>query len=321
MFYVKTFQLSNYGGYFSGKLFGNLQRKNSESSYFCVDCDHVECNPGSPRTVRRIEVDSSIKYKFNNFSYRCDNFTDNIGLDNFYFSGCSNTLGVGLPYESTWAYQLNKTLGGKDYINLGINGGSASQIVYDAYRFIENFGKPKAIFLLFPNLERYPFFTQQQHGAELVNTHWNNGSEAALNDVLKTTNPYDSSVFAFYNLVYSFELYCKALDIPLFWTCWDQALRRIITEYDLLINNYVNLEDYEHIILDENIPEGFSEKYRDEARDHVHFGTKFHYWVYSSMLDKYLGVSENDKNITKNEEDIKKISMFRKSLKKKGGIY
>jgi hypothetical protein len=323
MSYVKSFQFSNYKGYFSGELFGNNKDPGTESDYFCCDCKHKECNPDNFSKIIKQEPDSDIKYNFNNFSYRCDNFKENIGVDNFYFSGCSNTLGVGLPYESTWAYQLNKKLNGKDYVNLGINGGSASQIVYDAYHFIEKFGKPKAIFLLFPNLERHPFFHQRPDGAEFVNVHWDNGLEGKLSSVLKSVYPYDSSVFAFYNLIYSFELYCKELEIPLFWTCWDGALRRVIFQYGLSVKNYVNLETYAHLAIKDDIPDEFSKKYVDSARDLVHFGTRFQYWVYYSFLQKYLSETGNtlENDFVVSEEDLKKVWAFKKTLKKKGGIY
>lgn len=57
--------------------------------------------------------------------------------------------------EESWAYILNKKVGNSGpYINLGVPGAGWAEIIANVFTYIENFGAPKNIFVLLPNMER-----------------------------------------------------------------------------------------------------------------------------------------------------------------------
>jgi hypothetical protein len=68
-----------------------------------------------------------IEYKFNNYGFRTpDDFNDTD--EGNIFLGCSHTLGTGHHLENTWAYKVNKEVGGK-FWNLS-QGGTGIQTDY-----------------------------------------------------------------------------------------------------------------------------------------------------------------------------------------------
>jgi len=72
-------------------------------------------------------VNKTIEYKYNNLTFRGDDFDDQPCA---VFLGCSYTFGVGIPIENTFAYIVAKQLNLK-CINLGISGSTNDS----AYRF------------------------------------------------------------------------------------------------------------------------------------------------------------------------------------------
>jgi hypothetical protein len=57
-------------------------------------------------------------YKFNSHGFRSEEFSHD---NSVMFFGCSHTAGIGLPWESTWAYNVAKELNLKNF-NLGMPG-------------------------------------------------------------------------------------------------------------------------------------------------------------------------------------------------------
>jgi hypothetical protein len=95
-------------------------------------------------------IDANISYKFNQHGFRCDKFSDNPSI---VFLGCSHTLGIGLPVESTWAYQVARELDLK-CVNLGIGGGCNDTAYRLAYYWLNKL-KPKIVVLLSPSPDRF----------------------------------------------------------------------------------------------------------------------------------------------------------------------
>ena len=89
-------------------------------------------------------IDQPIAYKFNNHGFRADKF-DSID-PSVVFIGCSHTLGVGLPVESTWAHIVSSKLKLKNY-NLGVTGSSNDTAFRLLYYWIEQLKPSLVIFL------------------------------------------------------------------------------------------------------------------------------------------------------------------------------
>lgn len=87
-----------------------------------------------------------ITYDLNSFNYRSEEFD---GSASILILGCSQTFGLGLPYEYTWPQLLSKMTGLK-VANLAKPGESAQGQIRKAFSYFKSFGQPKYIFCLFP---------------------------------------------------------------------------------------------------------------------------------------------------------------------------
>jgi len=96
-------------------------------------------------------INRPITYKFNSHGFRADEFDST--KSGVMFLGCSHTLGVGLPYESTWAYMVSRSLRLKNY-NLGVGGSSNDTAFRLAHYWIEQL-KPKLVVFFSPDRSRF----------------------------------------------------------------------------------------------------------------------------------------------------------------------
>ena len=208
--------------------------------------------------------------KLNNHRYRCDDFTNLHNGTHVLFAGCSFTIGVGLFKEETWAWEIyNKMKNVSGYYNIGSGGASYTEIIFDCFKYINNFGKPKYIFILFPDLIR-----QDRHV----------GTEKARQQ---------KSVVREY---YMLESYCKENGIELIsasWTAlppdsfkfldkgWDEQI-----EFLNIFDTYLkfNFQDFCNDVV----------KFTDNsersiiAADNDHPGTAFHKAWAKQIYDEYI---------------------------------
>ena len=93
----------------------------------------------------------SFDYTFNGQGFRSDEFNNEPSL---VFIGCSNTEGIGLPLEESWAYQVWDGVGRPSpFINLGIGGAgydTMSRVLY----LLQDQVKPKVAVVLLPGIWR-----------------------------------------------------------------------------------------------------------------------------------------------------------------------
>jgi hypothetical protein len=283
-----------YHEYLSGELIGPTKTmnmiidKNTTYSEVCPDCSHDQCSSERNRSKWKLETynnnEPSISYRINNYGYRSDDITKEHSESNFLYSGCSNTFGVGLPLESIWAHQINSLLSGEKFINLGINGGSYKTMVYDVFKYIKNFGKPKGVFLLFPNLERHIEFINTKDDEVNIVLRMHQKTNLNIPEVISEK----TNMFEFYNTVKMLEDYLFELEIPLVWATWHSDLdKKILSEN--IFNNYIstdNFEIYEKIINSPR-PKQLDHKYWSVARDNSHLGSRHHLFYASLMYEEW----------------------------------
>jgi hypothetical protein len=89
-------------------------------------------------------IDRPITYKFNTYGFRADEFDST--SPSVVFIGCSHTLGVGLPVESTWAHIVSTKLKLKNY-NLGVGGSSNDTAFRLLYHWIKQLKPSLVVFL------------------------------------------------------------------------------------------------------------------------------------------------------------------------------
>lgn len=95
-------------------------------------------------------IDRSFSYKFNEHGFRSDSFTMKDGA---MFLGCSLTMGIGIPWESTWPYLVSQRLGLACW-NLGQGGGSSDTLFRLAYNWIPRL-HPRMVIVMYPAEERF----------------------------------------------------------------------------------------------------------------------------------------------------------------------
>ena len=112
----------------------------------------------NPETRERLKslgwTEDSVSYRFNSHGFRSDEFEG----DGVMFLGCSFTMGIGMPWENTWAYQVAKGLDTKCW-NLGIGGGSHDTCFRNAQEWIPQL-KPSRVFLLSPPPNRIELISE-----------------------------------------------------------------------------------------------------------------------------------------------------------------
>lgn len=230
----------------------------------------------------------------NTNNFRCEEFVKNHSGEHLLFSGCSTTFGIGLEEDEVWTKKLykkikeNKKVSG--YFNLAMPGTGCLEIVANIFKYINKFGKPDAIFLCLPNIER-DYIQINSDNVKMIDKdkilepesllhgrYLNNFYEKSL-DVLK--------INIFHYLLF-LEIYCKSNNIKLYYFSWDynfpeMDLDRFFTfSKDSFIDFFKNNSDTL-----------MKEKYSITSRDDQHVGTAFHHFWSNVFYDIYIKECEN----------------------------
>jgi hypothetical protein len=292
---------------FIGHVYGRMQQDeflpiipNYEYDFMCSDCPSSWINDGKSEQDL---YDPTLTYKLNNYTYRSDDFNKQDANKNFLYSGCSFTFGIGVPYESIWAYMLNDSIGSEKFLNLGIGGGSFESIIFDIYTYIKKFGKPKSLIVLFPPPIRVMAMNEEKRISIIPFRviHMKDKEEKLFYKNNKNLLDYDLWIMKFYNMVTALELFLENLGVKFLWGCWDMNVNKIFSQVSTL-KNYIDIygSTYDEIVAgieDRTIDySNYVNKYWQNARD-THPSVKEHFIFYKvferAWIDKY-GV-ENQK--------------------------
>lgn len=103
--------------------------------------------------------DREIIYAHNTLGHRSTYLKDLNFDDYILFAGCSNTYGLGLELEQTYAYKVAKKLQ-IDYYNLSLPSSGLDVLSYNLLTWLTRFPKPKHLFIQWPDESR---FVQKDH--------------------------------------------------------------------------------------------------------------------------------------------------------------
>jgi hypothetical protein len=227
---------------------------------------------------------TSIEYHFNGYGYRIPDKTSNSKSQNqntIACFGCSQTFGVGVKYEETWPFYLEKRLSNKQFItkNYGISGASADQIS----RIIHNYlltNKPKIICCLLPDMFRRELFDNSGSSSPRnFNNLWSEDIKLPLmvkckiydyNIVdwraYKRLSGEDNSLFNFIKNLKFIEALCKANNVDLYTMTWDPYVLSLTKEKKFSSDSFVG--DFTDTKFEYLLNWGEMEK----ARDGIHLG-------------------------------------------------
>ncbi len=102
-------------------------------------------------------LSKNIDYQFNSYGFRSEEFRD---ADNLVSLGCSFTMGIGIPYESSWSSIVSKKLNLANF-NLAVDGSSADCCFRLALNWIPQL-KPKIVLYQSPEISRLELFDDEQ---------------------------------------------------------------------------------------------------------------------------------------------------------------
>lgn len=251
---------------------------------FCYDCN---CHGYLTGKIDDIE------YSFNSDGFRSKEFKDVDTSNSFVYAGCSNTMGTALPSNIIWPQFLNEKLNGKDIINLGLNGGSVTSIITNIYRYINKYGKPMGVFVVFPNLSRLDVFLDEDPERVFSTLHFND--EEFLKIIPKDLD-YEKArpgkaAFDFISLFYMFntqikilEDYLESIDVPFIWTAWNKTITDIIERYSLTYKSFIDFGKSTDLDLIDKFKNHHYFKY---ARDEKHFGIEVHIAIAQSFFEEW----------------------------------
>lgn len=168
------------------------------------------------------EIDG-IKYHYNSHGHRCDEFKNNHLKKHILFAGCSETFGVCSPYGTAWPEYTYNFLDQENsgFFKLGHPGGGWQLILKSIMNYIDLFGDPDELYILFPNLERK--IEPKKIGKEIffLNIVYSpiESEEYYFNENGKyTENEYLYWFFEFKERMILFEKFCKLKNINLYWS-------------------------------------------------------------------------------------------------------
>jgi len=132
---------------------------------------HTKQDNANRRKIKNLNFNSeNVKYKFNDYGFRCDNFKTN---NNIVFLGCSLTLGTGINLENTFSQTIADKLK-LNNCNLALAGGSNDSMFRIAYHWLPQLN-PDVVVCFAPTKERSEFFIDNRH-ENLMATHTKNNS-------------------------------------------------------------------------------------------------------------------------------------------------
>ena len=206
---------------------------------------------------KKIKFDDTIRYSYNSFGFRSDEFTSVHNGDHVLFAGCSATEGVGGSLESCWSYMTyshllkNSKLSG--FFNVARHGWGYDIIISNIMSYINNYGKPDKIFILFPNIGRFYKWKEQNKDVEIFQYYGsmpNSAEDIEPESTWKrkiTTEEQRSNFIVFTMLIKLFEDYCATNNIQLAWSTWDDE-DAVNYKNAKIFKNFIEMPDPEVFI-------------------------------------------------------------------------
>jgi hypothetical protein len=247
-------------------LLKSIEKKEKIKALFFNEIDSTDRKPeeefinsGETPQLTKVKKDESITYSYNSLGFRSDEFIKDHDGEHILFSGCSETEGVGGNLESSWSYmtytELSKENKLSGFFNLARYAWGYDIIIQNIMCYINEYGKPKKIFILFPNLGRFYTWDGNEKGFEdfVHRGHIPNSSvkEAQKFSWKRKINAEEqrSQFIVFTMTVKLFEEYCKSNGIDLYWSTWDMEDSLNYSSIDIF-KNFQHMPSVQEFIKD-----------------------------------------------------------------------
>jgi hypothetical protein len=193
-------------------------------------------------------TDPSRYYYINSNGFRGKEIS---GKEDILIAGCSFTFGSGIPEEKIWGVQVAKNMS-LSYCNLGYPGASILSIINSIFSYFKEYGNPKILVCLFPDLDRIQLpvdnkiWTSKSDNLNkdlarvFLGEHHNNlprYSKAPHN--IENVMPLSVPRWISIKYIQILEQYCRSSNIKFIWSTWDNRFLPPLLEskqFDFLIN-------------------------------------------------------------------------------------
>lgn len=239
--------------------------------------------------TERFNIKDDFYYFLNSHRFRSDEFSKESTRQNFLFAGCSQTLGVGLPMELVWSHKVNSMFNKTYFNNLSGVSLSIDTIIINVIKYIELFGSPEAIVILFPDHFRVTRFVDDK-----IVSKWLDPRKYS-----QTQDGRDEINFAFFKYateIKHLEVLCDSLNIPLVYSSWQEETSILLAK--LVEDGYLKygFDIYKHDDVELELYDKKNTKYPHYwkvARDEVHFGEMRNIYFAESFINQLKGLGIN----------------------------
>jgi len=211
-------------------------------------------------------TDPSRYYYLNSHGFRGKEIT---GKEDILIGGCSFTFGSGVPEEKIWGIQVANNMS-LSYVNLGYPGASVLSIINSIFAYFKEYGNPKILICLFPDLDRIQLpvdnkiWTSKSDKLNedlariFLGEHHHNlpkYSKAPHNieDVMPLSVPRWISI----KYIQILEQYCRSSNIKFIWSTWDNRF----------LSPLLKSNEFEYLINTESIDKELNYKCHAELKD------------------------------------------------------
>lgn len=206
--------------------FNNLEKiERAESERFVHRAENI---------IKKDQTNKDVEYLYNSFGFRSDEFKKDHEKEHILFAGCSETEGVGGNLDSAWSHMLYskilKEVELSGFFNIGRAGWGYDRIISNIMSYIDSYGKPDKIFILFPNIGRFYNWEIDQSKylevfgyASSIPPEVSEEERKTYPETKKDLSPVDHRklFISFTMILKTFEEYCSSSGIELFWSTWN----------------------------------------------------------------------------------------------------
>ena len=181
-----------------------------------------------------IDINFTVRggYKVNSLGYRAPEFNTIDWSNTYIIQGCSAVFGLGIADDNETINSNLSRLINAPVVNMGISGAGMLLQHVNIIEMLEADIKPKGVFMLYPNMDRYPLFNKDK----ILNIgSWSDREQLTWmdDDNSRTHNLYHMR---------SYRLLLKANNIPLYETSHHESNRDFCKS--LFTNHYNDYPDY-----------------------------------------------------------------------------
>jgi len=217
-----------------------------------------------------------INLNLNSFGFRSKEISvlDNNNI-NILVSGCSNSWGDSILEHNMWSnylYEHFKLFNNNINVdNISYPGASIHAIIRNINAFINNYGSPNYLFIVFPSLSRNLYFLNNKNGFANVFLFDNySGKQIKVQREYNKQYVRENNILQTTTFLYMLESLCESKNIKLLWTSWDEE--DCILFDTLNFNNFINIKNIDNI----SVENTNNDPYWLIGKDNVHFGAEWH---------------------------------------------